>query len=708
MPKLPSYIFGLHDTGGENLMLDAGKPGWIVVAVKANEGGGDFSGLANAGLGVIVRLNNGYGSEGTIPPASQYDGFAQDCGNYVANSRGANIWIIGNETNLAGERPGNSGGNDGEVITPDKYAQCFAKCRAAIRNVPGHADDWIAPAPPGPWNPQTTYPGNPAGDWVKYYQDILNQCLKLGAPPTALAMHTYSHGSGADTVGSEQKLGAPFQNYHFHFRAYRDFLSVVPPSLRALPVLITETQPADPDWWQNRDTGWIQAAYAEINQWNATPGNQPILALCLFRWQKGEPNWSISDKGALQNAFRSVMQNAYRVPALAPQPTPTSSPLPPRDGGGGGGGGAKPAQPQTPAQPATPALTPTSSGWYPYAVKRPITPNNYDVGRSGQKVTAVVLHIAAGPMSAVFPTFNDPKGLASAHFCVGKDGRIEQYVSIEDTAYGVGMRYTGGQWCNPRGIGCTPSWQGLRPPYNPNLYTISIEHEGQPEDQWTLAMYDANNRLLQWIAAQCNLTYVPHQTLIGHYEIDPVDRPNCPGPNVDWNRIAADANAGAVPPDQLTAVQNAANEVTWLPINTASALFQFAQARNLGCPQTDEFQFKAGNEAYIGQVFNQGITYVKQGDWGNVQSTGKPENSPVPTDPVALAAVTAAQQIKWMPINTSSALFRYASANSLGCPQTDEFEFNAGDDYVGQVYVRGFVFVKKGDWGNIRWVAKPQ
>ncbi len=61
-----------------------------------------------------------------------------------------------------------------------------------------------------------------------------------------------------------------------------------------------------------------------------------------------------------------------------------------------------------------------------------------------------------------------------------------------------------------------------------------------------------------------------------------------------------------------------------------------------------------------------------------------------------------------MPINTFSALYRYASAYGLGCPQTDEFEFNAADDYVGQVYARGFVFVKKGDWGNIRWVPKPQ
>ena len=36
---------------------------------------------------------------------------------------------------------------------------------------------------------------------------------------------------------------------------------------------------------------------------------------------------------------------------------------------------------------------------------------------------------------------------------------------------------------------------------------------------------------------------MPRRTLIGHFEIDPVDRPNCPGPNVDWNKTATEANA---------------------------------------------------------------------------------------------------------------------------------------------------------------------
>jgi hypothetical protein len=70
--------------------------------------------------------------------------------------------------------------------------------------------------------------------------------------------------------------------------------------------------------------------------------------------------------------------------------------------------------------------------------------------------------------------------------------------------------------------------------------------------------------------------------------------------------------------------------------------------------------------------------------------------------------IANAQKYTWMPINTDGALYKFALSNSLGYPQTDEFEFAFGSDtYVGQVYNGGIVYVKKGDWGNVKWVKKP-
>ncbi len=98
------------------------------------------------------------------------------------------------------------------------------------------------------------------------------------------------------------------------------------------------------------------------------------------------------------------------------------------------------------------------------------------------------------------------------------------------------------------------------------------------------------------------------------------------------NQIAGyvvNAGGGYVNPGntmtQLTdAVLAAAQQRTWMPINTNAALYRFAQQQNLGYPQTDEFKFNVGADTYIGQVFNLGIVYVKQGDWGNVKWTKKP------------------------------------------------------------------------------------
>ena len=71
------------------------------------------------------------------------------------------------------------------------------------------------------------------------------------------------------------------------------------------------------------------------------------------------------------------------------------------------------------------------------------------------------------------------------------------------------------------------------------------------------------------------------------------------------------------------------------------------------------------------------------------------------------AAAAAEGQI-WMPVNDRTALYTFAQANGLGCPQTDEFDFTFNSEtFVGQVFTLGIVFVKKGDWSNVQWVIKP-
>lgn len=69
-----------------------------------------------------------------------------------------------------------------------------------------------------------------------------------------------------------------------------------------------------------------------------------------------------------------------------------------------------------------------------------------------------------------------------------------------------------------------------------------------------------------------------------------------------------------------TAVLDRANAAKpWMPVNNTAALWKFAQARGLQDQQTDEIPFTYNGDAYIAQVFNKGIVYVKVGDWGNIK-----------------------------------------------------------------------------------------
>ena len=306
----PIHIYGVHDLGGRDVITRAQKTGWLIDTVDLRtESNKDYSSYIQAGIEPIVRLNNGYEVAGTIPSSNQYPTFAARCAAYARASIGARLWIVGNEMNLGAERPMMTNGAR-EIITPQKYAQCFIQCRDAIRGLPGHADDWVIPGAVAPYNNETVYAGNPRGDWVQYLVDLLNL---LGDQVDALALHAYTHNYDAGQITSEIKMDAPFTDRNFNFRVYRDFLNALPARFKSLPVFITETNPLA--GWQNFNMGWAQAAYREIDAWNAVATNQPIHALALFRWLKlaDHPEWGIEDKFQIQNDLRAALALDYRV-----------------------------------------------------------------------------------------------------------------------------------------------------------------------------------------------------------------------------------------------------------------------------------------------------------------------------------------------------------------------------------------------------------
>ena len=313
------YLYGFHDPGGEDVMLGRGVPGWVLITTAIGHNPNDSSGenysrFSNKGLGVIVRLNNGYSPQGTLPFEKDYDAFARRCANFVQASSGAHIWIIGNEPNHPIEWPGAqwdwntfpphpiSPDTRGEPITPERYAEAYKKARAAIHAVPGHEQDQVLVAAVAPWNTLTPYPGNEQGDWIKYFIDVLtligpSQC-------DGITLHAYTHGANPDFIESEAHMSAPFDAYHWHFRAYQDFMNAIPDDMRFLPVYITESDQGDAPW-HNANTGWVKRAYQEIDNWNKTHP-QKIRALILYRWSRAD-KWHIEGKQGVIDDFAEAL-----------------------------------------------------------------------------------------------------------------------------------------------------------------------------------------------------------------------------------------------------------------------------------------------------------------------------------------------------------------------------------------------------------------
>jgi hypothetical protein len=126
-------------------------------------------------------------------------------------------------------------------------------------------------AGPAPWNAETRYPGNPLGDWAKYFADT------LAALPTeecdGFAIHTYTRRLDPSRIRVDIPYNADgYRHLRDEFGSYKDFMEAVPQRLRGLPVFITETDPPNrpPGWEDGRNVGWVRTAYEEIANWNAT------------------------------------------------------------------------------------------------------------------------------------------------------------------------------------------------------------------------------------------------------------------------------------------------------------------------------------------------------------------------------------------------------------------------------------------------------
>lgn len=151
------------------------------------------------------------------------------------------------------------------------------------------------------------------------------------------------------------------------------------------------------------------------------------------------------------------------------------------------------------------------------------SPNHYN-GRDGYHVNHITLHIMVGRLTGTDVIFQRA-GYASAHYGIGGNGEIHQYVNETD-----------GSWSDAN--------------HASNNSTISIEHEGgMPGIPCTQACMDASAALCADIARRYGWDHLWHDGLNGniwlHREVPGTDHAGCPdlAPNgLDVNYVINKAN----------------------------------------------------------------------------------------------------------------------------------------------------------------------
>jgi hypothetical protein len=158
----------------------------------------------------------------------------------------------------------------------------------------------------------------------------------------------------------------------------------------------------------------------------------------------------------------------------------------------------------------------------------PAHANNYTAGRPASVLyEAVVLHTTDGGNSLkdLGAWFANPSARASTHYGVDRDGRIGQFVSLQNTAYAHGN-------VDSPTARLVADNAGL----SPNLWAIGIEHvDGGVPGTVTDAQLEASARLCAWLFQSELLPFaattgaaVDRDHIILHREIDSVTRAHCP------------------------------------------------------------------------------------------------------------------------------------------------------------------------------------
>jgi len=147
---------------------------------------------------------------------------------------------------------------------------------------------------------------------------------------------------------------------------------------------------------------------------------------------------------------------------------------------------------------------------YRRAVWRPAYRGNYtQTTRGALIIDFIVIHIAQGSYSGTISWFQNPRANVSAHYVVGRGGRIAQCVHNADVAWHAG------------------NWRF-------NRKSIGIEHAGYGSHRWTDPMYRSSARLSAYLCRRFDIPVRRHH--IREHNSVPGVATGCPGRRFNKHR----------------------------------------------------------------------------------------------------------------------------------------------------------------------------
>jgi len=167
--------------------------------------------------------------------------------------------------------------------------------------------------------------------------------------------------------------------------------------------------------------------------------------------------------------------------------------------------------------------------------------NRYE-GRNNMIPDIIVCHITSNYEKAINNFYND-EAEVSSHFIVKEDGFIRQIVNLKDSSWANGTslnqdsdvyyKFATNDLVSERAI-------------NANYYTFSIEFISMDGDlnsfQYNSAI-ELMKKIINFIKEEYKINFIiDRKHIIGHNEVNPIVRTNCPGDKFPFERLIVDLN----------------------------------------------------------------------------------------------------------------------------------------------------------------------